>query len=277
MAKDLMQNVSLSASSARSFAALHRKKAARERIVALTAYDWQTAAWLADCGVDFLLVGDSVANVIAGCETTLGMTMDAMIYHTRMVVRGAGSVPVVGDMPYLSYEVSSEQALLNAGRFVKEAGAVGVKLEGGAEMAPTIERLVRAHIPVLAHIGLTPQAVLSLGGFKQQGLDADSAERIRAHARAVQDAGAWAVVLECIPRTLAAEITAALTIPTIGIGAGPDCDGQILVTHDLLGWDERPKRFVKPYAQFRSQAQTAVRSFADDVRAGRFPDETHSF
>jgi 3-methyl-2-oxobutanoate hydroxymethyltransferase len=273
----MTQQVSPSVVAARALAGLRAKKQQHERIVALTAYDWLTATWLAQCPVDFLLVGDSLANVVAGHASTLPVTMDEMVYHTRMVVRGAGELPVVADMPFLSYEVTSEAAVLNAGRLVKEAGATAVKLEGGADMAPTIERIVRAHIPVLAHIGLTPQAVLELGGYKVQGTQAGDAERLRAHAQAVQDAGAFALVLECVPHALAATITTELAIPTIGIGAGPECDGQILVTHDLLGWFEPPKKFVRQYAQMRQTATAAVTAFAADVRAGRFPDTTHSF
>lgn len=272
-----MQQVSPSVAAARVLAGLRAKKQQRERIVALTAYDWLTASWLAHCPVDFLLVGDSLANVVAGHESTLPVTMDEMVYHTRMVVRGAGGVPVIADLPFLSYEVTPEAAVLNAGRLVKEAGATAVKLEGGAELAPTIERIVRAHIPVLGHLGLTPQSVLELGGYKVQGTHANDAERLRAHARAVQEAGAFALVLECIPGTLAALITADLAIPTIGIGAGPDCDGQILVTHDVLGWFDQPKKFVKQYAHCRQIATAAITAFAADVRAGRFPATEHTF
>ncbi len=272
-----MQQVSSSVAAARGLAGLRAKKCQQERIVALTAYDWLTASWLAQCPVDFLLVGDSLANVVAGHESTLPVTMDEMVYHTRMVVRGAGALPVLADLPFLSYEVTPEAAVLNAGRLVKEAGATGVKLEGGADMAPTIARIVRAHIPVLGHIGLTPQAVLELGGFKVQGTHDTAAERLRAHARAVQEAGAFALVLECIPGALAAVITADLTIPTIGIGAGPGCDGQILVTHDVLGWFDQPKKFVQQYAHCRHTATAAITAFAADVRAGRFPDAAHTF
>lgn len=256
---------------------LQIKKADRQKIVALTAYDWQTANWLSGCGLDFILVGDSVANVIAGHGTTLPMTMDEMIYHTRMVVRGAGTIPVIADMPFLSYEIDDCEAVRNAGRFVKEAGATGVKIEGGMQVVSAVRKMVAAHIPVLGHVGLTPQSVLQLGGYTVQGRSNESAEQIKCDAQALQDAGVFGIVLECIPRKLAKELSASLSVPTIGIGAGPDCDGQILVTHDLLGWDESPKKFVKPYAAFRSDAEKAVKSFVSDVQSGAFPDDAHSF
>ncbi len=266
-----------SVSPARSLAALAARKDGGAKIVALTAYDCLTAAWLAECPVDFLLVGDSVANVIAGHRSTLPVTMDEMIYHTRMVVRGARGMPVVADMPFLSYEVSPDDAVRNAGRFIKEAGADGVKIEGGMDIIPAVERIVRARIPVLGHVGLKPQSVLQMGGYKIQGRTAESAECVRAEALALQEAGVFAIVLECVPRALARRLTRELRVPTIGIGAGNACDGQILVTHDLLGWFEPPKTFVKLYAHFRADAVRAVHAFARDVRAGSFPSPRHSF
>jgi len=262
---------------ARSLAALAARKHGADKIVALTAYDWLTASWLADCPLDFLLVGDSLANVIAGHRSTLPVTMDEMIYHTRMVVRGARSLPVVADMPFLSYEISPDDALRNAGRFIKEAGADGVKIEGGMDVIPAVEKIVRAHIPVLGHVGLKPQSVLQLGGYKVQARSPQSADAVRAEALALQDAGVFALVLECVPRAFARQLTNELKIPTIGIGAGNACDGQILVTHDLLGWFEPPKKFVKLYAHFRADAVRAVSAFARDVRAGSFPSPRHSF
>jgi 3-methyl-2-oxobutanoate hydroxymethyltransferase len=261
----------------RRLAKLAKRSALGRPIISLTAYDAQTAAWLAACEVDFILVGDSVANVIAGYNSTLPVTLDEMVYHTRMVVRGAQGAPVIGDMPFLSYEVSPEDAVRNAGRFVKEAGAAGVKVEGGGAMLPAISAIIRARIPVLGHVGLTPQSVLQMDGYHVQGKTAEDAERIRLDALALQEAGVFALVLECVPRALAARLTEELAIPTIGIGAGPDCDGQILVTHDLLGWSDKPKHFVKPYADFLGQARQAVSAYIDDVRKGTFPDDAHSF
>lgn len=246
-------------------------------VIALTAYDYQTAEWLKECAVDFLLVGDSLGNVIAGHSTTLPVTVDQMFYHTEMVVRGAGDIPVIADMPFLSYEVNDTDALYNAGRMIKEAGAVGVKIEGGTSFLSRIRLLVDAHIPVLGHTGLTPQAVLSFGGYKVQGRTEASADHIRREAQALADAGVFALVLECVPRALAKEITEALPIPTIGIGAGPDCDGQILVTHDILGWSTEPKKFVRPYASFRTTAQDAITTYITDVHSGSFPDDAHAF
>ena len=260
-----------------TLAAVYAKKAAGEKIVALTAYDYLVASLLAECAVDFLLVGDSLANVVAGHATTLPVTMDEMVYHTRLVVRGAGALPVVADMPFLSYEVDVKDAVLNAGRLVKEAGAAGVKVEGALEVLPAVERMVAIGIPVLGHVGLKPQSVLRLGGHKVQGRTESSAARIRREALALQEAGVFAIVLECVPRALAAALTAELAVPTIGIGAGPGCDGQILVTHELLGWFDKPKKFAKPYAALRQVSREAVQRFCSDVRAGAFPDAEHSF
>lgn len=261
-----------------SLAALALRKHSANKIVALTAYDALTASWLAECPIDFILVGDSLANVIAGHSSTLPVTLDEMIYHTRMVTRAARHLPVIADMPFLSYEISPDDALRNAGRLVKEAGAHGVKIEGGSpDIIPAVKKIVAAHIPVLGHVGLKPQSILQLGSYKVQGRSEDAAQRIRSEALALQDAGAFAVVLECIPSSLARQLTAELAIPTIGIGAGNACDGQILVTHDLLGWFEPPKKFVKLYAHFRTEAIRAVAAFARDVRAGSFPSPRHSF
>jgi 3-methyl-2-oxobutanoate hydroxymethyltransferase len=261
----------------RRLAKLAKRNVLGRPVIALTAYDAQTAGWLADCEVDFLLVGDSLGNVVAGHTSTLPVTMDEMIHHTRMVVRGAQGMPVVGDMPFLSYEVTPEDAVRNAGRFVKEGGAVGVKVEGGCAMLPSIRAIVTARIPVLGHVGLTPQSILQLDGYRVQGKTDADAERIRVDALALQEAGVFALVLECVPRAVAARLTAELAIPTIGIGAGPECDGQILVTHDLLGWSQKPKHFVKPYADFRHDAIAAVKTYINDVRDGAFPDDAHSF
>ncbi len=256
---------------------LRKKKDEGEKIISLTAYDALTASWLSECDIDFLLVGDSLANVVAGYETTLPVTMDQIAYHTEIVVRGAENIPVVADMPFLSYEINPEEAVRNAGRLVKQSGADGVKIEGGMNIIPAVKKITDAHIPVIGHTGLKPQAVLQLGGYQVQGKTPAAAEIIKEEARALQEAGAIAIVLECIPSGLAQEITEELNIPTIGIGAGKGCDGQVLVTHDLLGWFEKPKKFVKQYSDFRNSAITSVRTFIDEVNAGEFPNQEHTF
>lgn len=261
----------------KTIANLINKKNGDDKIIALTAYDALTASWLSECDVDFLLVGDSLGNVAAGFESTLPVTMEQMLYHTKIVARGARNIPVVSDMPFLSYEISPEEAVRNAGRLVKESGAAAVKIEGGMNIVPAVKKITGAHIPVLGHTGLKPQTILQLGGYKIQGKNPDAAEIIKEEARALQEAGAFAVVLECIPKELASEITAELEIPTIGIGAGNACDGQILVTHDLLGWFDKPKKFVKQYADFRDAAKSAVNNFTAEVKNGKFPDTDHSF
>jgi len=253
-----------------SIANLQTKKKEGSKIIILTAYDWLTASWLSECDIDFILVGDSLANVIAGEKNTLPVTMDEMIYHTKMVVKGAGNIPVIADMPFLSYE-------LNAGRFIKEAGADAVKIEGGMEVIPAVKKIVSAKIPILGHVGLKPQAVLQLGGYKVQGKTKESAEIIKNDALALQDAGVFAIVVECVEKAAAAAITDKLCVPTIGIGAGGGCDGQVLVTHDMLGWFDESKKFVKNYANFREQAKKSVSSFISEVRAKEFPDDEHSF
>jgi len=261
----------------RTLADIQKKKCKGEKIIVLTAYDALTASWLSECHVDFLLVGDSLANVVAGYESTIPVTMDQMAYHTEIVVRGASNIPVVADMPFLSYEIDPEEAVRNAGRLVKQSGAAAVKIEGGCNIIPAVKKIVSAHIPVLGHTGLKPQTILQLGGYKVQGKTPEAAEIIKEEARALQEAGVFAVVLECIPRELAQEITEELDIPTIGIGAGKECDGQILVTHDLLGWFEKPKKFVKQYSDFRKSAVTAVDNFINEVNESKFPDNNHSF
>jgi 3-methyl-2-oxobutanoate hydroxymethyltransferase len=249
-----------------------------ERIVMVTAYDATFARMLDEGGADVLLVGDSLGNVVQGLDTTLPVTLDEMIYHARAVSRGARRAHLVGDMPFMTYQVSSERALENAGRFLAEGNMHAVKLEGGVDMAETIRRIVRAGIPVMGHVGLTPQSVHALGGFKVQGKDADDAERVLQDAKAVAEAGAYAVVLEGIPAPLAARIQEQVSIPTIGIGAGPDCDGQVLVCYDLLGLTpERVPRFVKMYESFYERGVQAMRSYADEVRSGAFPSAAHSF
>ncbi|MBT8450368.1 MAG: 3-methyl-2-oxobutanoate hydroxymethyltransferase [Deltaproteobacteria bacterium] len=257
---------------------LRRMKRDRTRITMVTAYDATFARLFEEAGVDVLLVGDSLGMVVQGLDSTLPVTVDEVIYHCRAVARGTRRAHVVGDMPFLSWQLGSEQALRNAGRFLSEGGAQAVKLEGGVDAAPTIERIVRAGIPVMAHVGLTPQSVHAMGGFRVQGKTEETAARVLADARAVAEAGAYSVVLEGIPSDLAQQITDALEIPTIGIGAGPDCDGQVLVCYDLLGLtpDLKPK-FVKRYAEFFEQGVAAARRYCDEVRDGVFPSEEFSF
>ena len=249
-----------------------------ERIVALTCYDALFARLLDASGVDVLLVGDSQNQVLAGAPSTLSATLEQMIYHTTMVRRGAERAMVVCDMPFLSYQVTPEDAVRNCGRAMKETGCHAVKLEGGQPMAATVRRLVDVGIPVMGHIGLTPQSVHALGGYRIQGRDDVAAERLKADAKALEDAGAFAVVLELVPAPLASQITKALTIPTIGIGAGPACDGQVLVLHDMLGLNDRfSAKFVKKYASLADDVREAVRMFTAEVREGRYPGPEHSF
>jgi 3-methyl-2-oxobutanoate hydroxymethyltransferase len=257
---------------------IYKKKAEGKKITMLTAYDYPTAQIVDQAGIDMILVGDSLGMVVQGVSSTLPVTMDEMIYHTKMVARATQSALVVGDMPFLSYQTHRAEAVRNAGRFLKEAGAEAVKLEGGGQMAETIRAIVHAGIPVVAHIGLTPQYVHMLGGFKVQGKDEAAREKILADARAVQDAGAFSVVIEAIPASLAKEIQNILHIPTIGIGAGPDCDGQVLVIHDILGlFDRFTPKFVKKYANLKEQALKAVKEYKQEVESGTFPSQEHSF
>ena len=251
-----------------------------KRITMVTAYDAIQAALVDEAEVDAILVGDSAANVVYGHETTLPVTMDEMIAHTRAAARGRKRALLVGDMPFLSYQTSEADAVRNAGRFLKEGLADAVKLEGGLEWAGTVRALVRASIPVMGHVGLTPQSVNLFGGYKVQGKDAKRAEEILAGAQALEDAGAFAVVLECVPSELAAAITAALSIPTIGIGAGARCDGQVLVFHDLLGLTRRGRRlprFVKRYETLGDKAVAALKEFRREVMDGVFPAKEHSY
>ena len=253
-------------------------KADGDRITVLTSYDYPLTKIMDSCGVDIILVGDSVGVVVAGHETTLPVTMDEMIYHTRSVVRAQPKALVVADMPFLSYQVSLDEARRNAGRLVKEGGAEAVKLEGGLNCVKTIRAITEMDIPVMGHIGLTPQSVHRMGGFKVQGRDDEQAERLMADARAVEEAGAFAMVLEGIPSDLARRITAEAVIPTIGIGAGPDCDGQVLVIHDILGLCEKyAPKFVKKYADLRPIITDAVNRYLEEVRSGEFPTKGHSF
>jgi 3-methyl-2-oxobutanoate hydroxymethyltransferase len=249
-----------------------------ERIVALTCYDALFARLLDASGVDILLVGDSLNQVLAGAPSTLSATLDQMIYHTKMVRRGTERAMVVCDMPFLSYQISPEEALRHCGRAMKETGCNAVKIEGGQTMAATVRRLVDIGIPVMGHLGLTPQSVHALGGYRVQGREDAEAGRLKADAAALQDAGAFAVVLELVPAPLASQITKSLAIPTIGIGAGPACDGQVLVLHDMLGLnDQFSAKFVKKYAALAEDVREAARVFAAEVREGRYPGPEHSF
>jgi len=253
-------------------------KAAGRRIVMLTCYDAAFARLLEQAEVDVLLVGDSVNQVLAGHETTLSATLDQMIYHAASVRRGARRALVFVDLPFLTYQVSPTEAIRNAGRVLQESGAHGVKLEGGRPMAETVRALVDRGIPVIGHLGLTPQSVHALGGYRVQGREAAAAERLLADALALEEAGACAIVLELLPAALAKRITASLTIPTIGIGAGAGCDGQVLVLHDMLGLNEmfNPK-FLKRYAELGEAVRAAVRSYAAEVRDGTYPGPEHTF
>jgi 3-methyl-2-oxobutanoate hydroxymethyltransferase len=255
-----------------------RKKRRGDKITCLTAYDYSFARILDESGVDILLVGDSLGCVIQGHPDTLPVTIQDMIYHTRAVARGRKRALLVSDMPFLSYQVSREEALRNAGRLLQEGSAEAVKLEGGVTQRETIATIRRAGIPVTGHIGLTPQSVHSFGGYKIQGKEKEARSRIISDAHAVQEAGAFAVVLEGMPADLAQEITAQLAIPTIGIGAGAGCDGQVLVIHDMLGlFDDFTPKFVKRYAELKQVTATAVKDFIVDVRDGKFPAAEHSF
>jgi 3-methyl-2-oxobutanoate hydroxymethyltransferase len=259
-------------------ASLRDKKVRGEKIVVVTAYDVAFARLAERAGVDVVLVGDSLGMVVQGLPSTLPVTLDEMTYHSRAVARGLGRAHLVADMPFLSYQASVEEGIRSAGRLLKEGAAEAVKLEGGEEVAELIHRLTTVGIPVMGHAGMTPQSVHKFGGFKLQGRTEEQARSILADARAVAEAGAYAIVLESIPAALAAEITAAISIPTIGIGAGASCDGQVLVMHDLLGLDpDWSPRFARRYAELGKAAQDAFAYYADDVRTGRFPSEKESF
>ncbi|WP_339908405.1 3-methyl-2-oxobutanoate hydroxymethyltransferase [Symmachiella dynata] len=244
------------------------------KLTVLTAYDFTWAQLLDEIGIDAILVGDTLGMVVQGRNSTLRVTVDQMIYHAEMVVRAVKQALVIVDMPFMSFHVSPEQAMENAGRLIKETGAAAVKLEGGVNQAGTIAKLTGADVPVMAHVGLKPQSVLSIGGYKVQR----AKQPLLDDALAAQKAGAFAIVLECVPREIAAEITATLTIPTIGIGAGPDCDGQVLVTNDMLGLTPgfTPK-FLKKYADLRNTVETSVRNYIQETRDNSFPDDSHSF
>ena len=250
----------------------------KEKIVSLTAYDFSTARLVDEVGIHLVLVGDSLGMTVLGYENTLPVTMEEMIHHTAAVSRGVKHALVVADMPFLSYQVSVEQALLNAGRFIKEAGADAVKIEGGAFRVSTIRALVENGIPVLGHIGLTPQSIRSMGGYKVQGKTPRTARQILDDAKAIEVAGVFAMVLEGIPADLAGDITAAVSVPTIGIGAGPNCDGQVLVVHDILGlYGEFKPKFVKRYADLGAEMRKAFAQYKKEVEDGSFPGPEHSY
>jgi 3-methyl-2-oxobutanoate hydroxymethyltransferase len=253
-------------------------KTAGKRIVMLTCYDAIFARLLDGAGVDVLLVGDSLNQVIAGHETTLSATLDQMIYHAAAVRRGSRHALVFVDLPFLTYQISPADAIRNAGRVLQETGAHGVKLEGGSHMVETVTALVERGIPVMGHLGLTPQSVHALGGYRVQGRDEEAADRLLRDAKLLQSAGACAIVLELIPAALAGRISQSLAIPTIGIGAGPHCDGQVLVLHDMLGLNEQfAPKFLKHYGKLGQVVREAVRAYADEVRGGTYPGREHSF
>ncbi|HEU20160.1 MAG TPA: 3-methyl-2-oxobutanoate hydroxymethyltransferase [Deltaproteobacteria bacterium] len=249
-----------------------------EKITMLTAYDYSTAAVMDEAGIDMILVGDSLGMVVLGYDSTLPVTMEDMVHHTRAVSRGASRAMVIGDMPFMSYQASVEEAVRNAGRLMQEAGAHGVKLEGGREVADVVAKIASAGIPVVAHLGLTPQSVHQLGGYRVQGKDDAAAVRIKEDAKILEEAGAFSVVLECVPSKLAAEITESLEIVTIGIGGGVDCDGQVLVVNDMLGmFDKFIPKFVKKYANLNVNMKEAISQYIDEVKSGVFPGPEHSF
>lgn len=258
--------------------AIKQMKAEGRPITMLTAYDYPLAKIVDDAGIDMILVGDSVGNVVLGYDSTLPVTMDEMVHHTKAVCRGAVRAMVVADMPFLSYQVSVEEAVRNAGRFLKEAGAQSIKLEGGREVAEAVRAIVNAGIPVVGHLGLTPQSIHQLGGFKVQGKDESAAKKLVADAKALEEAGIFCLVLECVPTPLAKMVTESLSVPTIGIGAGPYCDGQVLVTYDLLGLYPRfTPKFVKKYVNLHEHVASALRQYREEVEARAFPGPEHSF
>ena len=253
-------------------------KEKNEKLTMLTAYDYSTAKIIDEAGINGILVGDSLGMVCLGYEDTLSVTMEDMIHHTKAVSRGVKNTLVVADMPFMSYQTSVYDAVINAGRLIKEGRAHVVKLEGGVEVCDKIEAIVKASIPVMAHIGLTPQSVNAFGGFKVQGKDEEAAKRLIEEAIAVEKAGAFAVVLECVPAKLAKIISEKLTIPTIGIGAGSDCDGQILVYQDMLGmYSDFTPKFVKKYENLGEKMNMAFKKYIEEVKDGVFPAEEHSF
>ncbi len=259
-------------------ATIRKMKSDDKPITMLTAYDYSLAKIVDDAGIDMILVGDSLGNVILGYDSTLPVTMEDMIHHVKAVCRGAGRAMVVADMPFLSYEVSVEEAVYNAGRLLKEGGAQAVKLEGGQEVAEAVSRIVDAGIPVVGHLGLTPQSVHQMGGYKVQGKDEAAAKKLIADAKALEEAGVFSIVLECVPAALARIVTEMLQVATIGIGAGPSCDGQVLVINDMLGLYPRTSpKFVKKYVNLHEYVAVALRQYKEEVEARSFPGPEHCF
>ncbi|MFH1094503.1 MAG: 3-methyl-2-oxobutanoate hydroxymethyltransferase [Candidatus Omnitrophota bacterium] len=258
---------------------LLKMKRESRKITMLTAYDFPMSVVLEKAAIDIILVGDSLGNVVLGYDSTVPVTMDEMLHHTKAVNRGRKNALLVADMPFMSFNVTARKTIINAGRFIKEAGADAVKLEGAnPDIISIVKSVVRAGIPVMGHLGLTPQTATMLGGYKVQGKDAKEAESIMRQAIALEKAGCFSIVFECVPETLAEEITKRLKIPTIGIGAGKGCDGQVLVTHDLLGLNERfTPKFVKKYADLSKQINAAIENFKEEVTAGKFPAPEHCF
>ncbi len=257
---------------------IKERKAEGKSLAMLTAYDYSMAKLVDQAGIEMILVGDSLGNVVLGHESTLPVTMEDMIHHARAVCRGAKQAMVVVDMPFMSYQISKEEALSNAGRIMKETGAQAVKLEGGVEIADSVRAIVDAGIPVVGHLGLTPQSVHQLGGFKVQGKDAAKAQKMLDDAKRLDEAGAFAIVLECVPAQLAAKITSSVQAATIGIGAGSDCDGQVLVVNDMLGmFDDFTPKFVKKFADIGRQMTDAMKAYRKEVAERSFPDKEHSF
>lgn len=259
-------------------ATIKEKKHRKERITMLTSYDYSMAGMVDQAGIDMILVGDSLGNVMLGYENTLAVTMDDMVHHTRAVVRAAKHALVVADLPFLSYHISIEEAVRNAGRLIQEGGAQAVKIEGGTERVETVKAILDAQIPVMGHIGLTPQSVNAFGGFKVQGKDLETAQKLIRDAHAMDEAGVFALVMECVPSELAKRITAEVSCPTIGIGAGPDCDGQVLVVNDMLGmYGGHIPKFVKKFADLQPVILEALKAYKQEVEAGTFPSAEHCF
>lgn len=257
---------------------LHQKKTAGRSITMLTAYDYPGAMLVDEAGIDIILVGDSLAMTVLGHPNTVAVTMDEMLHHCKAVARGAKRALLIGDMPFMSYQVERNEAVRNAGRFIKEAGMDAIKLEGGSAVVETTRAIVEAGIPVMGHIGLTPQTATKLGGFKVQGKSAAAAKKLLEDALALEEAGCFALVLEAVPAAVAKTVTEKLSIPTIGIGAGVHCDGQVLVFHDVLGlFDRFTPKFVKKYAELRPAMLEALQAYRQEVETGQFPTPTHSF
>ncbi|MDD3852238.1 MAG: 3-methyl-2-oxobutanoate hydroxymethyltransferase [Syntrophomonadaceae bacterium] len=261
-----------------STASLREKKLQQQKITMLTSYDYFTAAMVDQAGIDMILVGDSLGMVVLGYDNTLSVTMDDMLHHTRAVSRATRNSMVVGDMPFLSYHISTQEAVRNAGRFIQEAGAQAVKLEGGVERVDTVKAILDAQIPVVGHIGLTPQSINQFGGFKVQGKDLDTAAKLIEDARAMDKAGVFALVLECVPTELAKRVSEEVSCITIGIGAGPYCDGQVLVINDILGmFTGHIPKFVKRYANLQPLIIEALNNYKQEVESGAFPASEHGF